>query len=55
MEDPVNTWSYFIAGYAVILLAILGYTVSLAVRWKNLKTKQGAIRKPEINDQTKNL
>jgi hypothetical protein len=48
MEDTVNTWSYFIAGYAVILLAILGYAISLTVRWKNLKTKLYKIRRPDI-------
>jgi len=48
MEDTVNTWSYFIAGYAVILLAILGYVISLVVRWEILKTKHGAIRRLEI-------
>lgn len=47
MEEPANTWSYFIAGYAVILLSIMGYAISLAVRWKNLKTKIGKIRKTD--------
>jgi hypothetical protein len=44
MEDTANTWSYFIAGYAVILLAIMGYAISLAARWKNLRTKLSKIR-----------
>lgn len=55
MEDTANTWSYFIAGYAVILLAILWYAISLVVRWKILKTKLGEIRRPEIKQSTDDL
>ncbi len=35
----MDTGSYFIAGYAVILISIIGYVVSLGIRWRNLKRR----------------
>lgn len=36
MDEPAQTVNYFIAGYAVIFIGLLGYVVSLYVRWKKL-------------------
>jgi hypothetical protein len=36
MESTLNTVNYFIAGYIVIFGSIIGYIVSLIVRWKNV-------------------
>lgn len=36
MEPVVNTTRYLIAGYAVILGAMLAYAVSLWLRWRRL-------------------
>jgi hypothetical protein len=44
-----DTWTYFYAGYAVILLSILGYVVSLIVRWRQVKTRLDAASKRKIN------
>lgn len=35
MSAPVDTWNYFLAGYLVIGLALAGYFISLAVRWRH--------------------
>jgi len=40
-----DTWTYFYAGYAVIMLSILGYVVSLFVRWRKVKTRLDTARK----------
>jgi uncharacterized Tic20 family protein len=40
MESTLNTVNYFIAGYVVIFGSIIGYVVSLFIRWKNLKEEQ---------------
>jgi hypothetical protein len=37
MDEPLNTINYFIAGFVVIFGSIVGYIISLIVRWKNLK------------------
>ncbi len=34
MNTLPDTWTYFYAGYAVILFSIIGYAVSLFVRWQ---------------------
>lgn len=49
MNTLPDTWTYFYAGYAVILLSILGYMVSLIVRWRQVKTRFNAARKRKIN------
>ncbi len=53
MDTPANTWVYFISGYAVILLAILGYIISLAVRWTRLKNELKS--KDYINKKSKTI
>ncbi len=40
MNSTINTLNYFIAGYVVIFGSIIGYVVSLYVRWKNLKQEE---------------
>jgi hypothetical protein len=40
MNSTINTLNYFIAGYIVIFGSIIGYVVSLFVRWKNLKQEE---------------
>lgn len=36
MDEPAQTISYFVAGYAVIFIGLSGYLVSMYVRWKKL-------------------
>jgi hypothetical protein len=45
MNIQPDTWTYFYAGYAVILLSIVGYTVSMYMRWRRVKTRLDAARK----------
>jgi hypothetical protein len=45
MNSLPDTWTYFYAGYAVILLSVVGYAVSLFVRWRRVKTRLDAARK----------
>lgn len=40
MNSTIDTLNYFIAGYVVIFGSIIGYVVSLYVRWKNLKQEE---------------
>ncbi len=40
MDAPAQTIQYFLAGYLVIFLGLSGYIISLAVRWKKLKTNK---------------
>ncbi len=40
MEAPANTLNYFIAGYGVIFMSILIYSISLWVRWRKLKREE---------------
>ncbi len=40
MESAINTVNYFIAGYVVIFGSLIGYVVSLIVRWKNLREEE---------------
>lgn len=40
MNSTLNTLNYFIAGYIVIFGSIIGYVISLYVRWKNLKQEE---------------
>jgi hypothetical protein len=43
MNTTLNTVNYFIAGYVVIFGSIIGYVISLYVRWKNLKQEEEII------------
>jgi hypothetical protein len=45
MNPLPDTWAYFYAGYAVILLSIIGYTVSLYLRWRRVNARLDAARK----------
>ena len=49
MNTLPDTWTYFYAGYAVILLSIMGYVISLIVRWLQVITRLDAARKQKIN------
>jgi hypothetical protein len=40
MNGTIDTLNYFIAGYVVIFGSIIGYIISLYVRWKNLKQEE---------------
>ena len=40
MNSTIDTLSYFIAGYVVIFGSIIGYVISLYVRWKNFKQEE---------------
>jgi hypothetical protein len=44
MESTLNTVNYFIAGYVVIFGSIIGYVVSLIVRWKNLNEENEILK-----------
>ncbi len=47
MDVPASTWSYFIAGYSVILGSLLLYVLSLVIRWRHLlkRLKQARMEK----------
>jgi hypothetical protein len=47
MDAPANTLIYFIAGYAVIFIAIPGYLASIALRNRNLKRDEEMLRELE--------
>jgi hypothetical protein len=47
MDAPANTLIYFIAGYAVIFITILGYLGSIALRSRNLKRDEVMLRELE--------
>ncbi len=49
MEEPLNTISYFIAGFSVIFGAILLYMLSLYIRWRNLKQEEEILMDIETN------
>jgi hypothetical protein len=36
MDEPAQTVQYFVAGYTVIFIGLIGYVVSLYLRWKKL-------------------
>ena len=40
MNGTIDTLNYFIVGYVVIFGSIIGYIISLYVRWKNLKQEE---------------
>ncbi len=40
MDAPAQTVNYMIAGYVVIFGAVIGYVISLAVRWKKLSEEK---------------
>lgn len=44
MESTINTVNYFIAGYIVIFGSLIGYVISLIIRWKNLKEEEEILR-----------
>jgi CcmD family protein len=37
MDTPANTLNYMIAGYSVIFAVIIGYLVSLGLRWRHAR------------------
>ena len=43
MEETLNTINYMVAGFTVIFGAILGYIVSLFVRFNNLKKDEAVL------------
>ncbi len=45
MDAPAQTVQYFIAGYVVIFLGLLGYVFSLNYRWKKLFTEKNYLSK----------
>ena len=52
MDAPADTFTYMIAGYAVIFGVILIYLVSLAIRRRNLHRDLDILEKLE-NDKEK--
>lgn len=44
MESTLNTVNYFIAGYVVIFGSIIGYIVSLIIRWKNVSEEHEILK-----------
>jgi hypothetical protein len=44
MESTINTVNYFIAGYVVIFGSIIGYVISLIVRWKNVSEEHEILK-----------
>ncbi len=40
MNSTINTVNYFVAGYVIIFGTLIGYVISLFVRWKNLKQEE---------------
>lgn len=47
MEETLNTINYAIGGFVVIFGAILGYIVSLVVRFNNLKKDEAVLTEQE--------
>lgn len=43
MEGPANTVTYMVAGYVVIFGTLLGYLISLAVRFRNLRQDEAML------------
>ncbi|HSM24416.1 MAG TPA: hypothetical protein VK856_06085 [Anaerolineaceae bacterium] len=43
MNTTINTINYFIAGYIVIFGSLIGYVISLIIRWKNLKEEESIL------------
>jgi hypothetical protein len=54
MNTPIDTWNYFIAGYAVILCTLAGYMLSLALRWKKLKNEENRLKRADQTAHTEN-
>ena len=44
MNSTINTINYFIAGYIVIFGSLIGYVISLIIRWKNLKEEESILK-----------
>ena len=44
MQGPADTLTYMIAGFVVIFGAILGYLLSLVVRWRNLNQEEDLLK-----------
>jgi CcmD family protein len=51
MDAPADTLNYFIAGYAVIFISILGYLASLVLRRRNLIQDEEMLRDLEKKGQ----
>jgi CcmD family protein len=47
MDEPAQTLNYFIAGYSVIFIGLLGYLVSLYLRWKKLLAEKKLLEERE--------
>lgn len=49
-EGPADTFSYMVAGYAVIFGVMLIYMVSLSIRRRNLERDLEVLQELEAND-----
>lgn len=49
-EGPADTFSYMVAGYAVIFGVMLIYMVSLSIRRRNLERDLEMLQELEAND-----
>lgn len=52
MEQPANTLSYFIAGYAAIFGVMIFYLASLIIRWRNLKKDEALLNELDQKEGT---
>lgn len=52
MNTTADTWTYFFAGYTVILTSLAVYPVSLFIRWKKL---QDRLAKAQPTGQSRSL
>jgi len=44
MNGPANTLSDMIAGYAVIFILLIGYVLSLVLRFRRLRREEAYLR-----------
>lgn len=43
MDEPAQTVQFFAAGYTVIFIGLIGYVVSMYVRWKKLLAEKKSL------------
>lgn len=47
MDQPAQTFGYMLAGYIIIFTALIGYIISLVVRWKKLQAEKSSLESSE--------
>ncbi|MCS6993077.1 MAG: hypothetical protein N2117_07400 [Anaerolineales bacterium] len=47
METTPDTLNYMIAGHIVFAVVLIGYVISLVVRWQNLRREEQTLQELE--------